>query len=414
MMNTKKGLAFGAALLCTATLSAYAPNFTKQVIDVSWSKHRVDDARAESLALNDAIWNCLCVHIAEHSIPVILPVDLSGDAERTGDLLLMLEGIFEEGFLGATGTIGGWRDAGTLGGLELRWSDGLNTVPGPSLGSHLEPVGEFQDSAQDTFGLLYCYDPAQMTARVAELEAETGGPLAMAKVWLGPTLLSSDSGSQAMKINGTENLVHGDVTTNGDFKVTGDDHTGENQIRYGGTSSIDGSGHDFPDTEQGTTGHTLPATPDTAANYQAQAVANGTSFVGDVTIKGGPNGLTTASGAPASGVVYATGRVYLEGNDLVGTITVVSELGISISGDSCSLTSAVDDVLLYVIGGAVPDERLDNNVLIDGRLGGTTGSIWAPGGLVEVVATSRELTGRIVAEKIRCAGYGNTITDGSE
>ena len=195
--------------------------------------------------------------------------------------------------------------------------------------------------------------------------------------------------------------------------MTGNDHVLKNRVRYEGSATINGTGHDIPDHQSTTTSAGLPPLPSPVADYLAAAQQNGTAFTGDVNIVGGgPTGLQTDTGTAISGVVHSTGRIYVEGNGLSGTITLVSDLGVSISGDDNSFTAAMDDVLAISVGGAVPNDRLDNNILLDGRLSDLTGSLWAPGGIVEVVTTANALTGKAVGLKIRLAGSENVFSNG--
>ncbi len=405
--------AVSAVIGSSLLLSSVSVSNETQVLQVDWSAARIEEARFDSLSMPIHIWNCICVEIAAHPVGVILPNDLSGDAQRTRELLLMLEGGYEEAFLGAGGQIGAWRDNGTLAGIEFGWPGALNPVPGPAEGQHLGTVGRVENAAGEMLAEIYCFDSDQMANRVAQLESITGNALIQEKVWLGPMLLSSSKGSHAMDISGTGNVIYGDVTTGGDFVVTGDGHNVEDQVQYGENESVSGSGHSIPDMTLDASTLALPAFPSLAVNYKAQALANGTSFVGDIKIEGGgTTGLRTSDGTPLSGVVYSTGRIYVAGNGLSGTVTLVSELGVLLSGNDNVLTAAVDDVLAITLGGAVAEERIDNNILVEGRLCSFEGSLWAPTGAVEVVATGCRLTGRVVAYKIRYSGYENTLTDG--
>ena len=409
-----RGGVVATSLLALVPLAAWMPPPATQVLTIDGAADRLEEIRASSLLLPIHNWNCMCIDVAALPVGILLPNDLSGDADRARELLTMVKGVYEEGLLPAGGQIGTWLANGDIAAIEVRWSDGANTIDPPALDDHLGTIGKVQNPEGEILADIYCYDATLLANREAELVLETGGPLLMYRIWLGPVFLSCGLGAHALKFSGTENTVIGDATTNGDLRVTGDDHVAEDRLRYGGSATVTGSGHSLPDMAQGASNLPLAPLPSSAAAYLALATANSTAFVGDVTIQaGGSTGLQTDTGTPLSGVVYATGRIYVEGNAVVGTITLVSELGISISGDENELTAAVDDVLAIVLGGAVPVNRLDNNILVDGRLGAYEGSIWAPGGDVEIVATSSELTGCVVAENIRFAGYGNVFSDGS-
>ena len=388
---------------------------SRQYITLNWSAERMREARIALNTLPDVPWNCMCVDIAAENIDVILPNDVSGDAERARELLQMLKGVVSEGLLQTGGQIGTWRDDGTLAGVELRWSGGSNPFAEPAESVHLNTIGELRDPLGQELGILYCYNGAQMSARTASIEAEMGAPLTMHKVWLGQTLLSSDGGLHSLEIAGMENLIYGDMFSNGDFKVTGDGHSGTDQVRHLGTSNLAGDGHEFLDLAQVTSGVPLPGLPRSPASYAALATQAGNMFIGDLFLTSdGASGIITHDGTPVTPIVYATGRIYLEGNGMSGALTLVSERGIRISGAQKDLKPAIDDVLAIVIGGVVPEERLDNNILFEGRMGSAEGSLWAPGGVIVVVGTDNNLTGRMVAEKIRIAGYGNTVSDGSQ
>lgn len=392
-------------------VAASPPTTADQFITLTSSKARLEDLKNSHELESD--WNCVCVDVAAQPITMIVPNDQSGDPDRLEEVLLMASDVFSDAVLGCGGTIGSWRDAGALAGVELRWSGGLNPASLPGASDHLGTIGRLQDDQGNPLADLYCYDALLLPARIADIETEMGGPLAVEEIWLGPALVAGETGAQACKVNGTENTVHGDVHSAGDFRVTGNDHVLVNQVRYEGTASITGTGHDIPDHQVTTNAVTLPPLPSPVGDYLLQAQLNGTWFPGDVTIiDGGPTGLKTDTGDSVSGVIYAVGRIYVEGNGLTGTITLVSERGVSISGDDNSFTAAMDGVLAIAIGGAVPYDRLDNNVQLDGRLSDLTGSLWAPGGMVEIVTTANALTGKAVGLKIRLAGSENVFSNG--
>ena len=58
-------------------------------------------------------------------------------------------------------------------------------------------------------------------------------------------------------------------------------------------------------------------------------------------------------------------------------------------------------------------DRMDNNILLYGRDNVMTGSFWAPGGMLELFTTASQMTGKVVARKIRLAGCGNVFNDGT-
>ena len=170
MKTRLPSLAATSALAVGLLAAASPPVSSDQFITLTSSKVRLEQLKTSHEVESD--WNCVCVDIAANPIALIVPNDQSGDPDRLEDVLLMSNDVFVEAVLGCGGTIGTWRDNGTLAGIELRWSGGLHPASLPAAADHLGTIGRLQDDQGNPLADIYCYDATLLPTRVAAIETE--------------------------------------------------------------------------------------------------------------------------------------------------------------------------------------------------------------------------------------------------
>ncbi len=353
----------------------------------------------------------MSVEIAAENLRVLVPIDIVNDPARTTELLKFVQKMITETVLSAPSStdIGTWRDNGTLHAVEALFLDS-NNPPGPASTEALATTGDVEGDLGEEVGTLYCYDQALYDARVSALETSLGHALEQHTIWLDP-VFQTNGPALALRVNGTGNTFHGDVQTSGKMVVEGSNHELSRESCYGATLEVSGTGHLFG-AQTHSAAEPLPAIPHDQNWYDTQATADGTRFVGDISIVADSNGLPvtqTGSIALNGKTVYSTGNISVIGDGIQGSFTLVAEGSIDFVGDNCDLGAAVDHMLAISFS-ADPIDSFG----VSGDSNSFTGTFRATNLRAEITGSDNLFTGSVVAKKGRVLGDDNILSDGTE
>ena len=245
---------------------------------------------------------------------------------------------------------------------------------------------------------MYCFNEAQYAARVGTL-----GMVGEYIVWCGPLGHGGSSAGKSVQVAGNNNSFTGALKANGAFRVNGDGHTFDGDMIYGTSIVIQFGSHTLgPQIQE--TALPLEGSPGTASWYQANADY---FFTSDVSIvNDGSGGMTTALGVPVSGLVYATGSISIDGNNIAATATFVAEGGVEFLGNDCTFAPAVDEVLAYSVG-----DEAGEGISIVGSDQILTGALIAPNVRIDVSGSDNQISGQLQADNVRIMGTGNSISN---
>jgi len=373
------------------------------------------DPRTDGVLVDEIIfsvpghdWNCLDIEVAGAPLRVIIPsyerVEATPEEirERTRRLakLLLPATVFA-----SSGTVAGYYESGELFGVELDVFP-TNTVPPPSFAAgeclpiDARILGPDGAGGQEYRGNLFCYKATQWAARIELLTDLGDGAPSQHRMWIGPVCHSSSSVARSTWIGGGSNTVYGDVKSNGGLRVSGSGHVVPYWNDYATMCSVLGD-----DLEMGPLAK-LPAAaasapPHAALWYSANADH---FFAGDVFLTAGPAGeAVTGQGQPVAGLVYASGGIFVEGNAITASLTLVAQGPVVINGTACDIEAAVDAMLAWSVGDDVSFEGSDNAL---------QGSVFAWGEMA-VPGSGNVLVGCLRGDQVRVGGQHNLISDGT-
>ncbi len=240
-------------------------------------------------------------------------------------------------------------DAGVLDThtASIDWGDGTPSTAAPvaaqgsgwgtAVGSHVYAIaGSFTVRVTITDD-----DGGSATTTVAGLEVLT--PVAL---WA-----NSSSSDAAMESTSGKVTVWGLVHTNDDLRLRGDTKTFHGPVEYAGSLGVGGNGAVFDQTPLNTSIKPFPfefAIADYRPGGRAAQAAG--SAWHDMSSECGADGFWHVNGSTlASGIYYVTCGAKLNGNPLGGTITLVAEEEITVSG-TAAFFDPYTDGLLFLSG----------------------------------------------------------------
>jgi hypothetical protein len=357
-------------------------------------------------------WDCVSVELFGDGLKALVPLDQSGNAPRQTEILALVKVLLEDTLAVSSGTIGAWASDGTLEAIEYDVFGGDDPGAKPKADDCLD-VADLLDPSGVLVGKMYCYDAAQYAARVSDLVSAKGAPLVEFGVFTGPTLQSGTSGqfSMCLLTNGT--TVQGQVRSNGWIRIDGDNDVVSGALRYRESYVSRGEANTLGGFVYDAAAASLPAPPRSAAQYEADAIANGTFFNASITIvSDGIGGLKTTNDVPISGVVYATGNILVQDGSLTASLTLVAEGSIELGGDANVLSAASDHVLAWAVDDGDPETL--NDIVVAGEGNHLFGRLYAPGGSIGVLASGQTLLGNLIAAKILVSGDDHSFGDGTK
>ena len=395
-------LVVGAALFLASPAAAQ----TQEQLESIYLSAEANETLNSTLELSadhpEPEWSRLDVAIGGEGVRCIASTYDEGDVDATRRTLDLAKEIAED-VLASTGAIGLLHQQGGIAGMEL---DVLPNDPGaPPMPSQRLPLiavleGYDGDGVYGELGVVYLYDQAQLQQRLGELSG--AATLGSHTIWLGSVLWAGSTTYDALSLYGTSNRYEGGISANGSVTIGGEENCMLDPLTYAGAYEEVGSGCVVGEVVE-TQPRQAPAPPHAASWYQAAAQQQGQAFTGDVTITAGAQSLL-ANGSPVSGIVYATGRIDVTGA-VSGSLTLVSEAGVTLGSGVEHLTAAADQMLAMVVGTGSIEIACSDGVL--------TGELYAAQGGFELVGSNNLILGRVVADTVLVTGGANLVSDGT-
>jgi len=382
-----------AAILLLTSLSQAAPETFTLSASTSTTTSQLNAIPGEP----EAEWNCIDIIVGGKHLKVIMPRFIMPVGDHTDEILELARLLVSETILASSGDIGTQYDAGTIFGVEYKvFTDDPNPAPAPPL--RLAITGTLESDTSQPLGTMYCYDAGQYGGRVISL-----GMTEENIVWPGSLGHGDTLGNKAISVLGTDNVMASAMRANGSFGVTGSGHVFLGDMLYGTTITISSGPHTLgPQIQLGAAG--TEGLPHTAAWYLANYDY---FFVGDVSIlNNGSGGMITDGSVQVSGLIYATGSISIDGNDIDATASFVAEEGIYFIGNDCNLLPAVDELLAYSTSTTAGQgvSVLSSNTTL-------TGSLVAPAVMVSVGGSANEVFGQLQGDTVRIMGKQNSLSN---
>jgi Flp pilus assembly protein TadG len=233
-----------------------------------------------------------------------------------------------------------------------------------------------------------------------------------AAIFAGSTACAGSACGDALCFQGQGNDIQGDLHSNGSIFVSGNNTTSVGNVEYGNSCSP----HSVNGGVVTTSGPTNVATQPyplswTAADFTCNYYPSG----GNITNTGSwwQSGNWYSTGVLKPGVYCSTGGVGLQinGSNITGNITLVSDGPIQINGNSTNFTAYRNNVLAYT---SYAPASSSTAVIQFGNDSLTwTGDIFAPNGLIAANGTGDNITGSIVGKYVQIGATNWTMNSGA-
>lgn len=233
-----------------------------------------------------------------------------------------------------------------------------------------------------------------------------------AAIFAGSSACAGGACGDALCFQGQGNNIQGDLHSNGSIFVSGNNTTSVGNVEYGNSCT--------PNSVNGGVVHTSGPTnvPNqayplswTAADFTCNFYPSG----GNITNTGSwwQSGNWYSTGVLKSGVYCSTGGVGLQinGSNISGSITMVSDGVIQINGNSTNFTAYKNNVLAYT--SYTPSSSSTAAIQFGNDSLTWTGDIFAPNGLIQANGTGDNITGSIVGKYVQIGATNWTMNSGS-
>jgi len=213
----------------------------------------------------------------------------------------------------------------------------------------------------------------------------------------------SQTCQKAIEWSGSDITVNGNMHTNNDMLISGSNNTISGTIEYISSFTDSGSGNTYDPPTTSDVG-ALPITFDIEdyrpeGSAAVQAGSNYHEHTGDWTVSDSDVVLDT-------GIHYVTGRVTFGGQNISGTVTIVAEGEIELSGSNADLTAYVHSLLFFSNKQGGCGSQV---IKVSGSNSNLDGIIYAPGGLIEV-SGSHNTRVALIGDQVKVSGQGLTIS----
>jgi hypothetical protein len=210
-------------------------------------------------------------------------------------------------------------------------------------------------------------------------------------------------GSPGLDWPGSDTYVDGKVHANRDIRLSGSDNVITGVVEYVTAFADEGDANQYPTPVQ-VSPAIIPVSYELAAYQPGGAAAAAAEQEGRYHYIDGTFEVSDG-GVQLDGLYYVTGEVVLSGSDLYGTVTIVAEREIEISGSNQNFTPYSDGLLLFSTRSASSRPAIK----ISGSNSMLPGIIDAPNAQLEVSGSTNEFAGGLFARTIRLSGSSLTI-----
>lgn len=233
-----------------------------------------------------------------------------------------------------------------------------------------------------------------------------------AVIFAGSNACSGPACGYTLCVQGQGDAFQGDVHSNGSLFISGNSTTSVGNVEYGNSCAT----HSVNGGVVTTSGPTNVANQPyplswTAADFPCTFYPSG----GSISSPGAwwQSGNWYSTGVLKPGVYCSTGGVGLaiDGSNISGNITLVSDGPIRISGNCTTFTAYKNNVFAYT--SYAPASSSTAVIQFGNDTLNWTGDIFAPNGLIAANGTSDTITGSIVGEYIQIGATNWTMNAGS-
>ncbi len=254
-----------------------------------------------------------------------------------------------------------------------------------------------------TFARVLGFEDQTVAVRAVAKKASMGGAF--------DYTLFSGSASDTLTINGSDFSIQGDAHSNEKFRINGSNQSISGTAEAVSSMTVNGS-HITIDTIRGlpvtTNGSDLdigqriihPAPwidmPDFSDIIQAQAMADGQYYEGNMTFSG--------SYLSVDGSIYVNGNVTVNGSHFFGNGCILATGNLVFNGSNLTNGS----------GEAVCFYSKNGNITINGSCAGLCGIIYAPNGTITMNGSNQSVHGRVIGNKVRLNGSNMEIIGGTD
>lgn len=235
-----------------------------------------------------------------------------------------------------------------------------------------------------------------------------------ASIFSGSTTCTGGACGQDLCFSGNGNHIQGSLHSNGAVTVSGDSTTSVGAVEYGSgcaTHSISG-GVVYTSGPTSTATQAYPLSY-TLADFTSSCTYSQSSGNFNISTAGSwwQSGNWYSTGVLKPGVYCSTGGggLQLNGSNISGNVTFVSDGPIQINGQSLNLTAYKNNVWLYTSATTTSS----NAIQLGSQDLTWTGAVFAPNGLIAANGTNFNINGSIIGNNIQIGATSWTMTGAS-
>ena len=209
-------------------------------------------------------------------------------------------------------------------------------------------------------------------------------------------------GQSGLEVSGSTNVFNGAVHSNSEVKVNGSDNIFNGLVTHTCSLDVGGQNNTFSPPPSSAVSQPLPV------NYSYGDFPCMMTFTQPTDLNSVPEAWVDSdsnSGQLLPGVYCSTKKLSLSGSDVTGSVTLVSQDEVNVSGSNFNLTPFWNDVLLF------SDDSFPKGIDISGSGGNWEGIVLAPNGLAKIAGSSNfAYSGAVIADVVQISGSNTSLT----
>lgn len=214
----------------------------------------------------------------------------------------------------------------------------------------------------------------------------------------------SPTGEDVLEWSGSESTITGKVHSNRDFILSGSDNTITGAVSYVTLFDDEGDMNVYPAPSQ-TSGDTMPVSYDLSAYQPGGAAAVAATQAGRYEYIDGDFEVSDDN-VELDKLYYVTGDASLSGGGLHGTMTIVAEGEIELSGSDHDFHPYSDGLLLFSNKGGSEELAIS----VGGSNSVLRGMFYAPNGMIETSGSENVFTGGLYGHRLKLNGSLLAVT----